>query len=273
MGKDGNPRLALHPRHEPLAAPGHDDVEIAVQSGQHGPDRRPVPGRDEADGVGRQTRLLQAVRDGLGDGVSGPKTLRPGAKHRGIARLEAERRRIRRDVRATLEYDADDAERRCRALDHQSVRPIERREHSPDRIGQGRDALDCDRDVFETARIEGEPIDEGADRTLRPGFRHIVRVRGQDACGPLPDPGCHCPKRRVLLFGRCQGDLAGGLARPDAHFAHQRRNIDRIRACGVESATSRRMRAQFGASCVHIVPGSNPERRGGEPPSMSCVDV
>ena len=53
MREDRHPRLRLDAGDEALAAARHDDVEVAVEPGEHRPDGGAVPGRHELDGMGR----------------------------------------------------------------------------------------------------------------------------------------------------------------------------------------------------------------------------
>ena len=167
MREDRDSRLGLDPGHEALAAARHDDVEVAVEAGQHGADRRPVAGRDEADRAPGKARLLEPLPHRLRDLPRGPEAVGAGPQDRGVAGLEAERSGIRRDVGPALEDDADDAERRRHALDGEAVRALEDGEHAPDRIRQCRDALHGGGDGLEAVRIERQAVDEGGGLSLR----------------------------------------------------------------------------------------------------------
>ena len=55
-------RFRLHARDQAFAAARHDDVDIAVEPGQHQPDRGAVARRHELNGGFRQTGFAQAFR-------------------------------------------------------------------------------------------------------------------------------------------------------------------------------------------------------------------
>ena len=62
MREHRHARLALHARDQALAAARHDDVDGAVEAGQHQPDRGAIAGRHQRDrGLG-QVGFAQAVR-------------------------------------------------------------------------------------------------------------------------------------------------------------------------------------------------------------------
>ncbi len=65
MREDRNARLLLHARDQALAAARHDDVDIALQPGEHGADGGAVRRVDERNRRLRQSRRLQA-RDEAG---------------------------------------------------------------------------------------------------------------------------------------------------------------------------------------------------------------
>ena len=94
MGEDRHARLRLHARDEALAAARHDDVERAVEAGEHGADRGAVARRHELDRRLGQAGLGQAGAQRLGDGAAAAEALGAAAQDRRIAGLEAERARV-----------------------------------------------------------------------------------------------------------------------------------------------------------------------------------
>ena len=137
-------RLRLHARHEALAAARHDDVDARRRARRASRRRRrgrwsARAGSPSLGQAGRAQALAPAQR---AMAPRGAEALRAAAQDRGVAGLEAERAGVGRHVRAALEDDADDAERRRDALDRQAVRPLQLGEHAADGIGQIGDALD-----------------------------------------------------------------------------------------------------------------------------------
>ena len=238
MGEDRDPRLLLHPRHEAFAAAGHDHVDIAVETREHRADRRAVAGRNEADRVGRETRLSQPLAHRRRDGARGSETIRAGAENGGISRLETQRARIGRNIRAAFEDDPDDAERRCDPLDHQTVRPLETRQYPPNRIGQRRDAVDRPCDIFDPAFIKGKSIDKRRREAIVTRLRHVLGIRLQDLGCARADRRRHGGERRVLLVGARQSESVGGPSSPAPQIHHLGPNLvgnARYRGFGVES--------------------------------------
>ena len=181
----------------------------------------------------RQARLLQALAHRLRDGARGAEALRAAAQDRGIAGLEAERARIRRHVRAALEDDADDAERRRDALDRQAVRPLERGEHAADRIGQRGDALDGRRPWLRGAR--GSSVSRSMNAALcplAPRIRQVVGVGGEDR-----------PARRARMRV--------------GHGAQSARSSPRRSRVPARCAARARARPRSAISASHVLPPSH----------------
>jgi hypothetical protein len=76
MGKYRDAGLALHPRDQIPAASRHDDIEVAVQPGQHCANGSSITGRHQTDGVRRQAHLVEAPPQGVGDRARRPIAVR-----------------------------------------------------------------------------------------------------------------------------------------------------------------------------------------------------
>ena len=172
------------------------------------------------------------------------KTVRAAAQHDGVAALEAERARIRRDVRPALIDDADDAERRRHALDDQAVRPREGRKHAPDRIRQGGDLFEAARGSLDAIRVERQPVDQGRAEALRLGVGEVAGVGGQNLRRSRAQRSCGGGKRLVLLLRRRIGEHARREARLGADRAHRRADfglgLDDLDGGGHEAPNPRR---------------------------------
>ena len=129
-----HPRLGLHPRHQPLAAARHDDVDGATQAGQHGADRGAVAGGHQLDGVGGQAGLLEAAHQGAMDGGGRAQAFGAAAQDGGVAGLEAQRAGVGGDVGPALIDHADHPDRHPHPLDGEAVGPGPGRQHRADRV-------------------------------------------------------------------------------------------------------------------------------------------
>ena len=95
MREYGHARFFLHARHEVLAAARHDHVDGAGKAAEHEADRRAIDRRHELDrGLG-QARGDHGLAQRIGDDERGEKALGAAAQDRGVARLQAKRRRRR----------------------------------------------------------------------------------------------------------------------------------------------------------------------------------
>ena len=111
MREHRHARFRLHAADQTLAAARHDDVDIAVEAGQHQPDRGAVARRHQLDGGFGQTGLAQALLERGMDGAARAQAVGAAAQDRGIAGFQAQRAGIGGHVRPALIDDADDAER------------------------------------------------------------------------------------------------------------------------------------------------------------------
>ncbi|GJD59703.1 hypothetical protein IFDJLNFL_5634 [Methylobacterium dankookense] len=229
MGEDRDLRLALHPLHEAAPAAGHDHVDAAVEAGEHGADRRAVAGRHDLDRVGGQPGGGEALAHRLGDRHGAAVAVRAGAQDRGVAGLEAERPGIGGDVGAALEDHADHAERHGDALDQQAVRPLDRRELPPDRIGQGADLLDRVGDAGEALLVEGEPVDQRL--AMAGGLRggDVAGVLAQDLGSAGTDALGDGAQRDILRLRGGERHLPRGGAGAAADPGHLRAEVVGIR--------------------------------------------
>ena len=156
------------------------------------------------------------------DGGRGAEGIRAAAQDRGIARLEAERAGIGGDVRAALEDDADDAERRAHALDMESVRPVPCGHDAAHRVGEAGDRLQPFRHRLDARLGERQPVDEGGAAAGLSHVGDVMSVLGEDGGGVLAQRAGCGDERPVLGLGRGkrQGALrpAGGAADPGHGF-------------------------------------------------------
>ena len=227
MREHRHARLRLHARDQALAAARHDDVDGAVEPGEHHPDRGAVARRHQLDrGFGQRGRAQALGQRGV-DRAIAAMALRAAAQDRGIAGLEAERGGIGGDVRAALVDDADDAERHPHALDGHAVRPrpalrhradrIGERAHHVERLGHGGDAL----------VVERQPVEERRRRAGCLGLGQVLGIGGEDIGLVRADRRRHRRERGVLLRRRRQREHARGRLGAAADVVHQGGDVGR----------------------------------------------
>ena len=224
MREDRHPCLGLDAGDEALAAARHDHIEIAVEPAEHFADRRAVPYRHEADrGVRANPRLQEPATRQSWIAARGKKAFRTGAQDGRIAGLETQRAGIRRHRRAAFINDTNNAERGCDALDQESIRPLESRQHAADGIGQGGDGVEALGHGLDAGVIEREAIEKGAGRALRLGGRHVARIGGENICRSFTDAVGGVADRKVFRLCRSQRKRMRGGAGGAADPGHDRR--------------------------------------------------
>ncbi len=134
-----------------------------------------------------------------------------------VARLQAQRGRVDRDVGACLVDDRDHAERHAYLAHVEPVRQAPAVDHLADGVGQRRDLAHRARDRTDTRRVEAQPVEQ---RFADVGFArelHVAGVGREDLLGPTLERRRDRLERRVLDGGvglreSARGAL-GGAAR------------------------------------------------------------
>jgi hypothetical protein len=140
----------------------------------------------------------RGVRLGRGGGT---------AEHDRVARLQAQRRRVDRDVRAGLVDHRDDAERHPDLAHVQPVWQAVPVDHLADRIRQGDDLADGRRDRLHAPLVEPQTVEQrGADVGFAPAL-HVLLVGGEDLGDAVFERGRDREQRGVLDARRCNGEL------------------------------------------------------------------
>ena len=161
----------------------------------------------------------------LGDGAIGLQRLRAAAQDAGVARLDAERRSVCRDVRPRLVNDADHAERHAHARDLDAARLLAPVGDGADRVGQGGDFFDATRHLLDERRREREPVDEGGIAPVRARLRDVAGIRREDLRLARANLVRHGGERAVLGLARGARHLARRRARRHAERAHRLRYV------------------------------------------------
>ena len=157
--------------------------------------------------IRRQTGSLQPAAQRGRDGGGGAVGLAPGAQHADVAGLQRERGGVRRDVRAALIDDGDDAHRHAALADAKAVRADEFVQRPADRVRQGRNGLDAGRHALEPCLIQREAVEHDVRDFAARGLE-IGGVLRQNGRGPCAQLLRHGGKGAVFRLGVAQG-LAG----------------------------------------------------------------
>ena len=158
MRENRHPRLVLDPLDQRLAAARNDDVDQSAGL-QHRPDRSPVGGLDQLDGVGRQARLDHARDHRLVNRAVALNRFRTAAQDHGIARTQRQSSRIRGHIGTAFIDDADHAERDPDALHHKAVGSFGAINDLSDRIGKFAHMLDGRGNRFKPFRVDHQPVE------------------------------------------------------------------------------------------------------------------
>ena len=225
MSEDGHARVFLHALHQALAAARHDHVHIAAEALEHLAHRRPVAGGDQRDRCVGQASGAQTLHKAGVDDARGMETVGAAAQDGGVARLEAERARIRRHIGAAFVDDADDAQRGRHALDPEAIGPLVGGQHPPHGIGQGCDVfqplghgLDPGFGQQETVKIGLAGVGGGSRlHVAGVGLQHILHRGAQQAR--------RRHERGVLALARGERQLPCGAARLAAQLQHALRHV------------------------------------------------
>ena len=176
---DRDGRLLHHRLNEPLAAARDEHVHITVQMHER---LRALMRRvgHELDGVRRDRRLLQRRAHDLRQRDVGADGFLAAAQQHGVARFQAQPRRIRRHVRACLVNDRDHADGHGDLAQPQPIRARCLFQHAPHRVGELCDLPQTVRDARDARLIQRQPVQQRIRKPACAPIRKIVRVRRQD---------------------------------------------------------------------------------------------
>ena len=122
------------------------------------------------------------------------------AQDAGRARLHGEGRGVGRHVRAALIDYRDDAHGHGRALYDEAVRPLDMREHAPDRVRQGSDLAYALCHALNALAAEREAVEHDlADAPA--GCVHVGGVGREDAVRALDERVRHGEEGSVFRLG------------------------------------------------------------------------
>ena len=138
-----------------------------------------------------------------------------------VARLDAQRRRVDRDVRARLIHDRDHAQRHAHLAHIQPIGQAPAIDHLADRVWQRNDLLHRAGDRLDPGLVQHEPVQQ---RVAQPGFRarlHVAGVGLQDLLRVRDQRPCNRRERRVLAGGVRLRELARGAPGRAADLTHR----------------------------------------------------
>lgn len=138
-----------------------------------------------------------------------------------IAGLHAQGAGVGGNIGAAFKDDADHTEWHGYTLDDQTVRAIEGREQSADRIRQIGNRLNRRCNCLDTRRRQLQPVDKRFDTTSSARLGDIFGIRREEAIGIVANRACGIAQRRCTLGVRCQCQYAPGLASTASDIEHQ----------------------------------------------------
>ena len=208
---DWYPGIARNPFDQSLAAARYDHIDV-FGHGDQLTYRGAISRLDDLDSGGRQARGFQPSAHAGGDRLVAVQGFLAAAQDGGVAGLEAQRRRVGRDIGARLVNDADDAQRHAHLADLDAARAALDVGHLAHRVGQGGDLLEARGHRLDAGGAEGQTVDHRRLEAVRAGLREVARVGGEKALAARADlcgDGGECG---VLGLGRGGGHGTGGFA-------------------------------------------------------------
>ena len=219
-----NRRLRPHLPDQPRSAARNHEID-RVREPEQDVDRSAVDGRHDRDRRLRNPDLAGCRPELCAQGEVRVDRLGAPAQDDGVARLEAERRRIDGHVGARFVDHRDDAERDRHLADAQTVRPHAVVRDAADGIGERCDVGESLEHVLPLAVGEPEASAERRLDALLGGARDVLRVGGEDALARALEASRGTREPLVLLARRELGrDLArrAGGAGELAHLRLER---------------------------------------------------
>ncbi len=179
--RDG--RDALERVLQALAAARDDEVDDAVLGRELRELLATAAGNEDDRALGDAGALGGVGGDGREHGV-GVRRRRRAAQHDRVARLQAQRRGVDRDVGPGLVDDRDHAERHAHLADVEAVGQPEAVDDLADRVGERGDRAHPRGDPGDARLVEREAVEERRRQpALAPGL-HVARVGLEDLRGP-----------------------------------------------------------------------------------------
>ena len=219
---------------ETLAAPWHNDVDAAVEAGEHRTDGSAIADRHQRNRRLRQVRGGKALGESGMDRGIGMMRLGAAAQDRSIAGLEAQRAGIGGDVRTALVDDAHDAQRDAHPFDGHSIWPRPTLGDGTDRIGERAHHIETICYARDPPGVECQPVEERGRCAAGFGLGEILRVGGKDGARVGANGSCHRCQRSVFLVPRCEREHPRGRPRLPPEFGHDGvdRRFDRFERYG-----------------------------------------
>ena len=209
VGDHRDRRLGHHLADETGSTTGDHEVDRVVQL-KHHVDRRAIGRGQDRDRVLRNA-FVASRRAQLGpQRLVRMERLAPAAQDHGVARLEAERRRVDRHVRSRFVDHRDHAERDRHLSDAQTVGAHAVVRDPADRIGQRDHVVQALDHVRPFSVRDPEPVSHRVGHALLGGLGDVLRVRLHDLWASGVEPLSHAGEPGVLALG---GQLAHQRAR------------------------------------------------------------
>ena len=212
----GHRRHLLERGLQPAAAARDDQVDQAVGSRQLG--KLLAPAREQLHATLRQLGRGQRLAHERGERAVRPLGVARAAQDDRVARLQAQRRAVDRDVRPRLVDHGDDAERHPQLAHLEAAAKHAAVDLLPDRIGQRRDRVDARGHRLDPLRRERQPVAKRLGQPLGPLVRQVRGVGGEHVVRALAEQRGEAGQSRVLRRRGRPGQHERRLTRALASF-------------------------------------------------------
>ena len=168
-----------------------------------------VGGGDQLHGPRRNAVCCGGLGQQIDNRPAGMRRFLPAAQNDRVAALDANRRRVRRDVGPRFVDKEDHAQRHADFADLQPVRPHGRLDDFPDRIAQHGDFFQGRRDLLDPGRRQSQPVDRSVAQSETGRRRQISGVARQDVAAALAQQPGGQLEPFIFLSPADQSQLAG----------------------------------------------------------------
>ena len=189
---------------EPCAASRDEKVD---KTGSLHDFRRAMAGGilDDVHDIRVKARRAHAVFERIYDRLCRAVRLFSGAEHADVAAFEAERGRVRGDVRAALVDNGDEAQRHLLFIDFEPVRARDFIQNPSRVVGKGGRVPDPGGHGFDASGAETEPVEHDLGNCA-PCLLHVLRIREKNLVCVVHEMLCHGQKQPVLIVRACASD-------------------------------------------------------------------
>ena len=160
---------------------------------------------DDVHDIRVKARRADAVFERVYDRLCRAVRLFSGAEHADVAAFEAERGRVRGDIRAALIDDGDEAQRHLLFIDFQPVWARDFIQNPSRVVGKGGRVPNPGGHGLDASGAETEPVEHDLGNCA-PCLLHVLRVREKNFVCVVHEVLGHGQKQPVLVFCACTSD-------------------------------------------------------------------